>query len=265
MAELEQQISAGYDAVYAAIPRSPALAAIWREHAMGRDFPPGFEHISFVTRDELTAMAGHLRLGPDSSFADVACGMGGPALWVARESGARVAGVDLSTMAIDAARTRAEALGLANRVSFSTGSFADTGLAAAAYDGVMSEDAIQYAGDKLAAFVEFARILKPGGRLVFVCFELDPARVAGVPVLGAHPVDDYTPLLEEAGFVVTSYAETPGWSNRLERAYGAIIDAREKLSGEMGETAYGALSAEVSMTLQLRPYRRRVLVAATRK
>ena len=68
----------------------------------------------------------------------------------------------------------------------------------------MTIDALQYAPDKRAALEEVARILVLGGRFVFLVFELEPARVAGLPVVGADPVDDYAPLLTATGFSVTA-------------------------------------------------------------
>jgi SAM-dependent methyltransferase len=260
-----QRVAAGYDAVYAAIPKSPALAGIWREHALGAGYPEGFEHISFVTLAELRSMASELRLDAGSTFVDLACGLGGPGLWVARETGAKLAGIDLSPVAVAGARERAERLGLSNIAQFSAGTFAETGLSATAFDGAMSCDALQYAPDKQAALHEAARILRPGGRLVFACFEFDAGRVAGLPVLGTDPVGDYRPLLERTGFEVSSYAETPGWRARLTGAYQGIADAKAALTDEMGDAAYSSLLGEVAVTLQIQPYKSRVLVSAIRR
>lgn len=261
----QQRIATGYDAVYAAIPTSPTLARIWREHALGADYPDGFEHISFVTFAELRAIARELRLDASSTFVDLACGLGGPGLWVARETGAVLTGIDLAPVAVAGARERAATLGLSSVAQFSVGTFAETRLNDAAFDGAMSADALQYAPDKQAALYEAARILRPGGRLAFACFELDAERVAGLPVLGTDPVGDYRPLLERAGFEVTSYAETPGWRERMTGAYQGIVDAKTLLADEMGDAACSALLGEVILTLQIRPYRSRVLVSATKR
>ena len=122
----EQRVAAGYDVVYAALPRSATFARIWREHAAGADFPEGFEHISFVTLAELHRMTDALQLSPDALLVDLACGMGGPGLWIARERGARLRGVDVSPVAVAAARACAEALGLSAISEFSRGSFGET-------------------------------------------------------------------------------------------------------------------------------------------
>ncbi|MEX2247789.1 MAG: methyltransferase domain-containing protein [Dehalococcoidia bacterium] len=261
----EARVAAGYDAVYEALPRSATFQLIWRAHALGEGYPEGFEHISFLTLAEMRRMAEELRLAAGASLVDLGCGMGGPGLWIARETGAGLTGIDLSGVAVEHARRRAEGRGLSAVARFATGSFAQTGLIAASADGAMSVDALQYAPDKRAALREAARVLRPGGRLVFACFELEPAVVAGLPVLGIDPVDDYGPLLEQAGFDVTSYEETAGWLERLTAAYQGLVDAKGALTEEMGEGACNALLGEVSLTLQLRPYRRRVFVSATRR
>jgi hypothetical protein len=64
---------------------------------------------------------------------------------------------------------------------------------------------------------EAARILRPGGRLVFTAFEVEPQRVEGLPVLGVDPVADYRPLLEEQGFAIEFYQETRGGLSACRR------------------------------------------------
>jgi ubiquinone/menaquinone biosynthesis C-methylase UbiE len=128
----------------------------------------------------------------------------------------------------------------------------------------MSEDALQYAPDKLAALHEAARIARPGARFVCTVFELDPENVASLPVLGVDPVDDYRPLLEQSGFTVDRYDEVPGWPEPMTRAYSAVLAAKEALTAEMGELAVASLSAEMAVTLARSPYKRRALIVASR-
>lgn len=260
-----RMLATGYDAVYEATPRSPTLSRIWRRLAAGPDFPEEFLHISFVTLSQLRHMAGEMALSPGDALVDLGCGVAGPALWVARETGARLTGVDLSPVAVAMAADRANSLGLSQVARFVVGTFDDTGLDGASADAAMSEDALQYAPDKRAAMTEAARILRPGGRFVFTAFELDPVRVAGLPVLGADPVDDYRPLLAAAGFSIESYEETPGWPEPMRTAYQALLDAKDQLRLEMGEIAAGALLTELVLTLDREPYRRRVLAVATKR
>src|ERR1700688_1806922 len=94
--DFQSVVAQGYDAVYAALPGSPTLQNIWRMHVLGPDYPKGFDHISFLTFAELRRIKLELGVARGACFADLACGMGGPGLWIARESGALLRGIDLS-------------------------------------------------------------------------------------------------------------------------------------------------------------------------
>ena len=263
---MEQDLVAGgYDAVYAAVPNSPTLRRIWHELAEGADFPEEFGHISLTTLPELERMASELRLNPGDTLVDLGCGMAGPALWMARETQAHLIGVDASRVATEQAAARAAELGLGGQARFVVGSYADTGIEAGTADGAMSEDALQYATSKEATMAEVARILRPGGRFVFTAYELDPERAAGLPILGADIVDDYRPVLEKAGFAITTYEQVSGWPEPMTATYSAVVEAKDALTQEMGEAATNVLLLEMALTLEHKPYRRRVLAAATRE
>jgi len=254
----------GYDAVYDALPHGKTFNRLWRTHAYNADFPEEFAHIGFLTTAEAERMREILRLEPGQSLADVACGAGGPGLWMATQSGASLIGVDPSPAGLAIATRRAQNVGLADRARFQQGTFEHTNLGDESVDAVMSVEAFQYAPDKRAAAHEFARVLRPGGRLAFICFEVDPAKAAGLPVLGVDPIANYAPVLEAAGFTLDVYEETPGWEERVYTAFSAIVDAGETLAAEMGERAAAGAVAEAMLTVAMKPYPRRVLAAATR-
>ncbi|HTK17642.1 MAG TPA: methyltransferase domain-containing protein [Acidimicrobiia bacterium] len=263
--ESEAIVAAGYDAVYRAVPRSPTLWQIWLDHAVGTDFPHEFSHISFVTLAELRSLANSLQLREGTTLADFACGMAGPSLWIASQFPVRVVGIDASAVAVELATARADQLGLADRSSFGAGTFAATGLTTGSAGAALSLDALQYAPSKTDALRELARVLAPNGRLGLTAFELHPERAADLAVLGDDPIPDYRPLLEASGFDIETYDETPGWAARVSGAYEAIIENATRLTAEMGDGAYSSLALEVGMTLERRPYRRRVVVIATRR
>jgi SAM-dependent methyltransferase len=254
----------GYDAVYDALPRGETFNRLWRINAYYGDFPEEFAHIGFLTVPEARRLRGLLPIRPGDALVDLACGAGGPGLWVARESGASLIGIDPSAAGLAAARQRASDAGLAGRARFQQGTFEQTNLADAAADAVMSIDAFQYAPGKRAAFAEFARIMRPGARAGIVCFEVDPAKVEGLPVLGVDPVADYRPLITAAGLNVEAYEETPSWEERVYAAFGAIAENNDTLIAEMGERAAAAAVVEAMLTMQIKPYPRRILAVASR-
>lgn len=258
-------VAQGYDAVYEATPRSPTLWRIWKEKASGDDYPDDFSHISFVDLADLRALAKALQMSAESTFADVACGMGGPGLWIAKETGASLSGVDFSRMAVSQAEKRTQALGLSAQARFTVGSFSETGLETGSMDAAMSIDALQYAPDKTAAIREFTRIVRPGGKLAFFSFEVDAEHAEGLPVIGDDPVSDYRPLLEANAFEVQTYEQTPKWHERLVGSYQAVIDAKEVLMEEMGPLATAAMLSEMTLTLDRDLYCGRVFAVAQRR
>ncbi|MDA8320795.1 MAG: methyltransferase domain-containing protein [Actinomycetota bacterium] len=259
-----QVVLDGYNSIYDALPRGETFSRLWRTNAYGGDFPEEFAHIGFLTLAEAQRTRELLQLGAGGIVADLACGAGGPGLWMAKQSGASLIGADPSAAGLSAARTRAHAVGLADRARFQEGTFERTNLPDGAVDAAMSVDAFQYAPDKRAALAEFFRILRPGGRVSIIAFEVDPAKVAGVAVIGADPIPDYAPLLAAAGFDIEAYEETLGWRERVNAAFGAIIDASDTLTAEMGTRAASGVIAEALLTVQLQPYPRRVLAVARR-
>jgi ubiquinone/menaquinone biosynthesis C-methylase UbiE len=254
----------GYDAVYRALLEGDTFGEIWRTHAYRDEFPAELAHIGFLTLTEAARLTALLDLHTGDVLVDVACGGGGPGLWVAAQSGASLIGIDPADAGLTAARRRAHAVGYEDRARFQVGTFERTGLADATADAVMTIEAFQYAPDKRAALAEISRILKPGRRVGIVCFEVDPTTVQGIPVLGVDPVLDYAPLLTDLGFTIEAYEETPGWAERVYPTFAALIDASDQLTAEMGEDAASSILAEAIVTTSAQPYPRRVLIVAQR-
>ena len=260
-----QSVRDGYDAVYDVLPQSKTFAEIWRANAYNGDFPEEFAHIGFLTLAEGARLLDLLQLAPGSLLVDVACGHGGPGLWAAKSTQSNLIGIDPSVAGLAAARLRAEQVGLADKARFAEGTFQQTGLPDGSADAVISIEAFQYTPDKQAALAELRRILRPGGRLGIVCFEVDPAKVVGIPVLGVDPVPDYAPLLRDGGFELNAYEETPGWESRVYGTFSALLGATDTLTAEMGEHAVAGTLLEAMLTVQMEPYPRRVLFVAQRQ
>jgi SAM-dependent methyltransferase len=114
----------------------------------GDEHPDELEPYSFTTRSELRRFVALLALPPGGSLLDLGCGEGGPGLWVARQAGATLTGLDLSAVAVARAGSRVADFGLAGRARFAVGDFAATGLPAASFDGVLSIDVLWALPDK---------------------------------------------------------------------------------------------------------------------
>ena len=257
-------VAAGYDAVYTGLASSATLQRIWHEHALGDEYPEGFEHLSFVSAAELRSILKALRIPSGGLLIDVACGTGGPGLWLARESAARLVGIDASRVAVAQARARAKQLDVSHGATFMVGRFDRLPLQSAAADAVVSIDALQYAPDKMDAFAEIARVLRPNGQLLFTAFEVHAERAARLPIIGLDPVGDFRPVVEQNGFTIVGYDETAGWQDRVTSTYEAIRRDQNRLVSEMGAVAVTALAFEVSAMLDQQIFQRRVRMIAER-
>jgi SAM-dependent methyltransferase len=170
--------------------------------ALGDQAVPGLLTYSFVTRWDLDQAVAALDLGPGRRLLDLACGQGGPGLWLAERTGCDLVGVDFSQAGLRVARERAEGLLPGPRTRFQRGDLAATGLADASVDGVWCGDALFFASDLIEALGEVRRVLRPGGRVVMtVCVSLDDQP-------SAHPLD-WRPLLRHVGLRLLRQQEPP--------------------------------------------------------
>ena len=96
---------------------------------------------------------------------DIGCGIGGPALEMAKSHGAQVVGIDLEVALIERATRSAHEVGLADRCSFQVVDAGDLPFADKSFDVVISSGAFTQTPDKTRIFAEAFRVLRPGGTL----------------------------------------------------------------------------------------------------
>jgi SAM-dependent methyltransferase len=131
---------------------------------------------SWLTAEEQDAFIAWLRVSRDARLLDVACGSGGPVLRIAQQTGCRVHGIDIHADAVSAARAQATSAGLEARATFErVDASRSLPFADGAFDAMTCIDAINHLPDRHGTLTEWARILRPGGRLVFT----DPIVVTG--------------------------------------------------------------------------------------
>lgn len=243
---------------------SPTPHRIRRE-VYGDEYPEEVRPRSFVTCTELRRLARERRVGPGQTFIDLGCGQGGPSLWVARETGAALVGIDLSSVGIARAMGRAHEFAVADRAHFQVGDLVVTRRMDGEFDGAMSVDVLWAVPDKAAALREAARILKPGARLVFTSWDRDLSPPGYLP-----PLNDHRPLLEAAGFEVDVYEEQPEAECLRRIFYERLVAAKPALVREVGEEEAGNLLFTAESTLGLLDgtdylaHSRRIFVVACR-
>jgi ubiquinone/menaquinone biosynthesis C-methylase UbiE len=251
-----------YGAKWSANDESPTRQRI-KHDVYGDDYPAEADPRGYLTLTELRAIAHDLRVGPGQTFIDLGCGPGGPGLWVARETGAALLGIDVSSAGIAQASRRAQELGLAERARFQVADLGATGVPDASLDGAMSVDVLWAVSDKLGALREIARILKAGAPFVFTNWDRDRSPPGYLPPLG-----DHRPLLQQAGFEVETYRVQPGAEDRRRAVYEAYVAAERELIHEMGHEGAQKVMFEARGTLGLTDgvdylaYSRRIYVVA---
>ena len=108
---------------------------------------------------------------PGAQVLDVGCGCGGTTLAAARLiAPGQGVGVDLSGPMLARARARAEAAGLGTAV-FQQGDAQVHPFGPARFDTVISRFGTMFFADPVAAFANVRSAVRPGGRLIFVCWQ----------------------------------------------------------------------------------------------
>lgn len=132
---------------------------------------------NWQTPAELERFASRLELASGVRLLDVACGTGGLSVHLARTTACDVTGVDLEESGLENGRRIAREAGLEARARFVRADaskplpFAD-----GSFDAVLCIDALNHLPGRAAVFAEWARVLAPGGRLVFT----DPVTITGL-------------------------------------------------------------------------------------
>ena len=108
-------------------------------------------------------MIAKLELREGMTVIDVGCGIGGPMRRVVREAGVRVVGVNSSEIQLAKAKSLNVEAGLDGMVDYFAGSFMDMrSIADDTFDRGYAIESTCHAPDKVGAFAEIYRVLKPG-------------------------------------------------------------------------------------------------------
>jgi SAM-dependent methyltransferase len=153
-------------------------------------------------------LAEQLRLRSGQRVVDIAAGPGATARLLAADYDVTVDGVDLGQSTVDDARAATADAGLAAKVRFHLGDAEQIPLPDNGFDVVVCECAFCTFPDKATAAAEFARILRPGGRVGITDVTVAEGGLPGelttlaawvACIADARPVGEYAAILEGAG------------------------------------------------------------------
>jgi len=241
-----------FDQWFADIAASAARQRLFTE-CLG--LPAEIEPSNLLPLDGLATVAQALVVPEDGLLVDVACGRGGPGMWIARRARCHLTGVDFSPEAVAQASRRRVLFGLESKANFVVGKLNSVGLADDIADAVMCIDAFQFADDAVAAAVELRRVLRPGGRIVLTSWEpvdradeLARARLRRVDLAGS---------LSAAGFQAIEVTERADWHDVARRLWerSLTLDAA-------GDPALESTRAEAVDSLRDHDRLRRVMATA---
>jgi sarcosine/dimethylglycine N-methyltransferase len=148
---------------------------------------PG-ESIATASRRTVQYMADEVvqELGPHSRVLDVGAGYGGAARYLADTYGCQVTALNLSEKENERNREMNRALSLDQSINVVDGSFESIPAEDASFDLAWSQDAILHSGHRDRVIGEIARVLRPGGELIFT----DPMQADDCPEGVLQPVLD---------------------------------------------------------------------------
>jgi SAM-dependent methyltransferase len=119
----------------------------------------------FTPTAQIDALHAAIEVRPRAAVLDLWCGAGGPAIYLAQQTGCRVIGIDPSLNNVRRARAAAAAAGLTNQAHFFTGTLATVPMPTASFDAIVSHDAFFPVENKLRLLANCSRLLRPGGRM----------------------------------------------------------------------------------------------------
>jgi SAM-dependent methyltransferase len=240
---------------------SRAEAAV-RHHAFGEDIGQS----SWITAGEWLRFADRARVRNDSHVLEVGSGSGGPAVYLAAARGCRVSGVDINEHGVRNGERLAAAKGVADRVTFGV---ADASkplpFPPAAFDAVLSNDAMCHLSNRLEVLTDWHRVLRPGGRMLFTDAMIVTGLVTQEELAVRSSIGWYVfaapgeneRLIARAGFTLLSSEDVTAPAEMIaQRWHDARQQHRDELVAREGDANFAGLQRFLACVRRLSAERR---------
>ena len=140
------------------------------------------------------AMVDSVVEGSPATVLDVATGTAGVAVQLARRTGARVTGIDITEAMLRRGRAAVQREGLRTRIALVSGQAERLPFPDGTFDALTFTYLLRYVADPAATIAELARVVRPGGTVASLEFHVPPQPLLrgawwlytrlGLPVLG---------------------------------------------------------------------------------
>lgn len=241
-----------FDQWYVDIAASEARQRLFTDRL---GLPPEIGPSNLVPFSGLREIADALAVPEGGLLIDVACGRGGPGMWIAQRAQARLIGVDFSAEAVAQASRRRTLFGLESRATFQVGSLQSPGLTETSADAVMCIDAFQFAADGVEAASRLRQLLRPGGRIVLTSWEAKDRDDESVPERLRQA--DLAASLSGAGFHEITRRERPDWHIAALRLWEHAVTL-----DPAGDPALESTRAEAVRSIDIHDRIRRIMATA---
>lgn len=214
----------------------------WDDAHAADDFAAAADRLAQIMIDKT-------QIGPGQRFIDLGCGVGQPAVKLAKAKGCSVDGITISKYQQENATARAKAEGLADRLHFIHGTALEVPRPDQTYDGGWFFESIFHMGQR-EALAEAARLLKPGATLVLTDLPVLPSTTEDFMAFVREHIhsnfiarEDYPRLMADAGLELLQIDDiTPNVMPWLvPKLQEAIAQHRSEVDAVMGAGAEKAI------------------------